>query len=252
MQDQKRDGFTLIELTIAITIVAMIAAVAIPTYVSARTSANETRAIAALRHIASAQAQLIACCAVDSNANGGGEAGYFGELTGATPVRVFDGAGPALGGPFQRLDPDLLGVRFERILSDGTDGIAMVGGYYFKMFLPDASTGAPIAAVAESPTGGASATSLPGATNSERMWACYAWPIKHGRTGHRAFFVNQDGEVFATQNYPAQPGGSYSGLERIPAADAIFSSPADISAALATGSGGVPSQDQLLWGRVGG
>ncbi|QDV07685.1 putative major pilin subunit [Planctomycetes bacterium Poly30] len=252
MHRNDRAGFTLIELTIVVTIIAMIAAVAIPTYVAARSSSNESAAIATLRHIATAQAQLVACSAIDSNANGGGEVGYFGELTGATPIRVFSAMGPALGGPLQRLDPDLLGVRFERIVSDGTDGVAMAGGYYFKMFLPDASPLPPVNGIGEDPLGGARSGTLPGATNSERLWACYAWPVSHGRTGHRAFFINQDGEVLATQNFPAQAGGSYSGVARVPAADAVFSQPSDISSRPATARSGLAAQDQLLWSRVGG
>ena len=252
MKKNYRAGFTLIELTVVVTIIAMVAAVAIPTFLSARASSNETAAIATLRHIATAQAQLVASTAIDTNANGGGEVGYFGELAGMAPIRIFTNAGPAIGEPTQRLDPDFLGVRFERIISDGADGVAVAGGYYFKMFLPDSSAAAPVGGIGEDPAGGARSGALPGSANSELLWTCYAWPVSHARTGNRAFFVNQDGELLATSNFPGQAGGAYSGVARVPAADAAYSGAGDISSTQAAAHSGLTSQDQLVWTTVGG
>ena len=73
-------GFTLIELMIVVAIIAIIASIAIPKLLTARLAANESAAISTLRSISSAQAQLQSAAAIDSDSDGGGEYGFFGEL----------------------------------------------------------------------------------------------------------------------------------------------------------------------------
>jgi len=242
-------GFTLIELMIVVTIIAMIAAIAIPRFVSARVSSNENAAIATLRTIAAAQAQMAASCAIDTDGDGGGEAGYFGELSGAVASRMWTAGGPAVGG--NNVRPPQLSKPFRAIVSDGTDGVVEHQGYYFKMFLPDDSIAAPIGACPEDQAGGPVAGNLPGPSNTEIFWCCYAWPVQHAKTGYRAFMVNQSGDVLSSRNTPAQPGGSYDGFSRVPAFDAAFSLPGDMSSKPALGVAGLNAQDGATWTPVG-
>ena len=93
-----------------VAIIAIIAAVALPKLMSARISANENAAIATLRSIASGQAQLESSCAIDTDADGGGEFGYFGELAGLSPMRKFSPGGPIAG-----VAPELDDLRDRRL-----------------------------------------------------------------------------------------------------------------------------------------
>jgi prepilin-type N-terminal cleavage/methylation domain-containing protein len=233
---KKTAGFTLIELMIVVAIIAIIASIAIPKLMSARISANENAAIATLRSIASAQHQLESSSAIDTDADGGGEFGYFGELSGVAPLRFYDGAMDAAAIGVDVLNPPILPTGFGDILSDGADGIVERSGYFFKMFLPDATDGAGL--VRGLPElfvlgqGGADPAALPNADNCEILWACYAWPVEASRTGNRAFFINQEGDLLQTLTTNAVV--PYNGVRGVPAFDAAYSneSPADMGSRL--------------------
>ena len=247
----RRAGFTLIELMIALVILSVVAAIAVPRLVSARVSANENATIATMRTIAAAQAQVIAAAAIDTNRDGGGEAGYFGELAGLVPLRQWSPAGPVPGAVGQEMDPTSLSVNFKDVTSDGADGVVEAQGYYYKMFLPDGSDASPVGGIAEETAGGGRAGTMPGAANAELFWCCYAWPVQVGRTGHRAFMVNQSGDVFSTRNAQTQPGGPYHAFVRTPAFNAAFTNAGDMSSEPAIAVNGVPAQDGLTWTPVG-
>lgn len=252
-------GFTLIELMIVVAIIAIIASVAIPKLMAARLSANESAAISTLRSLASAQAQLQSSGAIDTDADGGGEYGFFGELAGTQALRIFDpvALAPALGAlPNDRLNPAVLSSAFGNITTDiSGNGVVVRSGYVFKMYLPDATLGGVTPAVEEAQAavapaigGGAQAGSIPDPNNCEILWACYAWPLNAQQTGNRAFFVNQEGDLLSFANRPiagVSPYSNFNVLATLPAFDEVFSVAGDMGSPL--GINGVASNDGNLW-----
>ena len=95
MKTQETRGFTLIELTIVITIIAIIAALALPNMLRARLHANESAAIGAIRTISAGEAAVQVSAMIDGDSDGVGEYGSLLDL--ASPVPPFIDQGLASG-----------------------------------------------------------------------------------------------------------------------------------------------------------
>jgi prepilin-type N-terminal cleavage/methylation domain-containing protein len=260
-RNTRNAGFTLIELMIVVAIIAIIAAIAIPKLMSARISANENAAVSTLRSIAAAQHQLESSCAIDTDADGGGEFGFFGELSGFVPMRIFvpgaGGGAPGIGVVgTDELNPPILPTAFGDVIADGNgDGVVERQGYYFKMWLPGVTAGGQTPAVAEDgavPGGSTAGLATLDPNNCEILWACYAWPVDAEKTGNRTFFINQEGDLLQHDNR-AQ---NFEGLAAatVPTAYSAFdttSGGADMGTDLAITAMGFAAPGGLTWTVVG-
>jgi prepilin-type N-terminal cleavage/methylation domain-containing protein len=191
-------AFTLIELMIVVAIIAVIAAITIPSLISSRIASYETAVVGTLHALMNAQSTFVTRCVVDQNGNGQGEYGFFTELCGTSVPRtkfVKLAVGDVFSGAFGAID---------------ANGVVTKAGYCFTIYLPTA-TGPAI-----TEAGGLPAANAADASVQETRWACYAWPISYAGTGYRCFVVNQQCEIYQAANQRSATTGFYQGRAGIP------------------------------------
>jgi hypothetical protein len=172
---------------------------------------NETAAIATLRNLASAQAQFRAAGHADVDGDGIGEFGTFGEMTGADGIRA-DATGARRNAGLK------ITVLSAALAAVNENGIVTKSGYAFRIFLPGTGGNAVREGQASHrmPSGPGAGPPFSGPVDvdaSETRWCAYAWPVSHGNSGTRAFFVDQGGDVRQMANKEGRYGGLIAGPE---------------------------------------
>ncbi|MFT5286677.1 MAG: hypothetical protein ACI8TQ_002847 [Planctomycetota bacterium] len=188
---------------------AIASSITIPNLMSARLSANESAAISTLRSLSSAQAMMWSISQIDTDSDGGGEYGTFGELTGVRNLRGTD----------EMLNPPVLGKSFASLIADGQGGaVIMRSGYYFQIGLP----GADGSMINESADDADVSKLGIDHDNAEIQWCAYAWPVTARETGNRAFYIDQEGDLL--QAFYPSGYAPFSGLTATGGNQPIFDS----------------------------
>jgi type II secretory pathway pseudopilin PulG len=192
---------------IVIAIIAIIAAIAIPNLLAAKLTSNETAAIATLRSVVTAQAQISVAGRIDADNDGRGEFGTFMEMTGSVGVRRGFSPGPPAASNFSVIGPTLNPPVLSTVMASiDANGFITKAGYAYMVFLPD--TGDPALFVHE--TGPVSSPGLTGDVGvdlSEVYWCAYAQPVALHNSGNRRFFSSMRGDILQSSNDVAKMGG---------------------------------------------
>jgi type II secretory pathway pseudopilin PulG len=183
------------ELLIVVSVLVILATIAVPNYLTSKAVANETAVIASMKRIAQAQFAFREGRFIDRDRDTMGEFGFIGELSGIVAMR----------GSGEFLQPPTLNPAFGFV---DADGFADRHGYNFRVYLPD-SAGAGVPEVAAQ-------IGNVDPEQSSIYFTCLAWPRVYGRSGQRTFFLNQRGDVLATVDT------GYSGKNGAPVANAAL------------------------------
>jgi len=193
----RRRGLTLPEVAGILFLLAAVALVAVPGFLSTRIVANEEGAIALLNRISDLEEQYL-------DRSGGKSYAFLRELLGQGDRRK------------EWLDAELLlDVEPDSLQND----TLTVGGYHFVIYIPDERRRPMVR------------PELHDESRSPKMWVAYAWPIMYGQTGRQVFAADWQGRLWGLQNavssYSGLRGGPPAGLlaSRFPVKDQPFRNP---------------------------
>ena len=237
-----RAGFTLVELLIVVAIIAIIAAVSIPSLLRSRAAANEGATVGTLRTAATFQAVFRSQGEVDQNADGVGEYALLGELSSELALRP---------GTSRIANPIYMSQQFNTGGNTG-NGVASKCGFFYRIYLSNATPGDLTATGTDKELGGNSAIGGPAVDPEairmqENSYALYAWPMELHMTGNRCFFSNESADIYFTKMEAA----TYNNLPATPQANAAY----QIGTSVFRGkiaSGTTPGNDTNNWFPAGG
>jgi len=182
-RDRNSEGFSLIELLIVVAIILIIAAVAIPSLIGAKSSANQLSAIQSLRAITQAETLY--------------------NNTYQTYSTTLAQLGPATGG-----QPSMSAAG---LINDTALIAGSKAGYVFK-YTPTGAGGAGGGGSSEANAGGTGGTST-GGSATVLGYTVSADPLVPGKTGTAHYYLDDSGSIHvnntaaAGPNDPTQQGG---------------------------------------------
>lgn len=230
-----RKGAVFIEASTLVVVSLLIGFVGAPMWVEHKIGKNERSAIAMLRRIAADEACFKKERLNDMNSNRVGEYGFLSDLVRLRPVQI---------------DPETQELaEVSRYCGvDCRDGILTRDGYHFLIYLPDAK-GRGNAFAPECCIG--RPINAEDAEADEQAWCCYAWPVRYGTTGKRTFFINQSGEIHATDQIEGVRGNTpYSAKDRVPDPEAAFVPETEFHVMIGTLACDAPAKDRETWTKV--